>query len=108
MYPYSPAKAMALLDEAGFKAGADGVRFPLRLSFDTARPEYVAWAQVIQKSWQAIGVATALEGSERPVVMKRVYADYDFDATLQNYSTGGDPAIGIARAFVTDSIQQGQ
>ena len=48
-----------------------------------------------------------LEGAERPVVLKRVYSDYDFDITLQNYTTSGDPALGIARLYVTASIKQG-
>lgn len=42
-----------------------------------------------------------------PVVLKRVYTDYDFDATMQNYSTAGDPALGIARAYHSESIKQG-
>ena len=57
---------------------------------------------------QAAGIKTVLEGAERPVVLKRVYADYDFDATLQNYSTSGDPALGIARAYTSEAIHQGQ
>ena len=48
-----------------------------------------------------------LEGAERPVVLKKVYADYDFDATLQNYSTSGDPALGISRAYHSASIKKG-
>jgi len=41
-------------------------------------------------------------------VLKRVYSDYDFDATLQNYSTSGDPALGISRAYHSEAIKQGQ
>jgi len=33
---------------------------------------------------------------------------YDFDATLQNYSTSGDPALGISRTYNTEAIKQGQ
>ena len=65
------------------------------------------WAQAIQRFWQEAGVKVSLEGAERPVVLKKVYADYDFDATLQNYSTSGDPALGIVRTFQTASIKQG-
>jgi peptide/nickel transport system substrate-binding protein len=41
------------------------------------------------------------------VVLKRVYADYDFDVTLQNYTTSGDPALGISRIYATESINKG-
>jgi len=107
MYPYNPQRAMQLLDEAGFKPGPDGTRFTMRLSFDTGRGEYTSWAQATQRFWQAVGIKVVLEGAERPVVLKRVYTDYDFDATMQNYSTAGDPALGIARAYHSESIKQG-
>jgi peptide/nickel transport system substrate-binding protein len=107
MYPYDPRRAAALLDEAGVKPGPDGTRFTIRLSFDAGRPEYTSLAQAIQRYWQAVGIKVVLEGAERPVVLKRVYSDYDFDATIQNYTTSGDPALGIARLYVTDSIKQG-
>jgi peptide/nickel transport system substrate-binding protein len=80
----------------------------IRLAFDTGRPEYTSLAQALQRHWQAAGVKTVLEGAERPVVLKRVYSDYDFDATLQNYSTSGDPALGISRTYHSESIKQGQ
>ena len=108
LYPYDAAKAAALLDAAGLKPGTDGVRFTLRLSFDTGRPEYTSLAQALQRYWQAAGIRVVLEGAERPVVLKRVYSDYDFDATLQNYSTSGDPALGISRAYHSEAIKQGQ
>ena len=108
LYPYDANKAAALLDAAGLKPGADGVRFTLRLSFDTGRPEYTSLAQALQRFWQAVGIRAVLEGAERPVVLKRVYSDYDFDATLQNYSTSGDPALGISRAYHSEAIKQGQ
>ena len=107
MYPYDPKKAASMLDAAGVKAGPDGTRFTMRLNFDTGRPEYIAFAQALQRYWQAIGIKIVLEGAERPVILKKVFSDYDFDATIQNYTTSGDPALGIARLYVTDSIQAG-
>jgi len=107
MYGYDPARAAKLLDDAGLRPGADGTRFTLRLAFDTGRPEYNSWAQALQRYWGAVGVKLTLEGTERPVVLKKVFSDYDFDATLQNYTTSGDPALGVSRLYVTDSIKQG-
>jgi peptide/nickel transport system substrate-binding protein len=52
-------------------------------------------------------VKVTLEGAERPVILKRVYSDYDYEATLQTYTTLGDPALGIARTYVTESIAKG-
>jgi peptide/nickel transport system substrate-binding protein len=107
MYPFDPAKARQMLDEAGFPVKADGARFTMRLLFETAKPEFLQAAQALQRFWQDVGVRVVLEGAERPVILKRVYSDYDFEATLQTYTTLGDPALGIARTYVTESIKQG-
>ncbi len=104
MYPHDVEKAKKMLDDAGHKAGADGVRFKLRIIFDTNRPEMIAWAQALREQWRAVGIDVALEGAERPVVLKRAFNDYDYDVTLQNYTTAGDPALGIARSYVSSSI----
>jgi peptide/nickel transport system substrate-binding protein len=108
LYPYNPDKAKAMLDEAGFKLDSNGIRFKLRLIFDTARPELIAWAQTLRQQWRAVGIDMELNGAERPVVLNKVYTDYDFDITLQNYTTAGDPALGIARSYTSDSIQKGR
>ena len=99
MYPYNPAKARALLDAAGVKPGSDGTRFTFDLVFDSTRQEYGPLSVALQKFWGDVGVRLNLRGSERTVVLKQVYADYDFGATLQNYGTSGDPALGIARLY---------
>lgn len=107
MYPYDPEKARQLLDAAGVKPRSDGIRFAVDLVFDSTRSEYGPLSVALQKFWSAIGVRVNLRGSERHIVLKRVYSDYDFGATIQNYGTSGDPALGIARLFVTSSIKQG-
>jgi peptide/nickel transport system substrate-binding protein len=107
MFPYDPARAARMLDDAGAKPGPDGKRFTVRLLFETGKPEFMQAAQALQRFWDAVGVKVELQGAERPVILKRVYSDYDFDATLQTYTTLGDPALGIARTYVTSSIHKG-
>jgi peptide/nickel transport system substrate-binding protein len=105
-YPFNPQRAAAMLDEAGFKAGADGKRFDLHLVYDSTDPSNGALSQVLQSMWGKIGVRVIFEGSTRNVELKQVYTDWNFDATLQAYSTSGDPALGVARLYVSSAIKK--
>ena len=35
-----------------------------------------------------------------------MFTDWDFDATIQAYTTAGDPALGVARLYVTSAIKK--
>ncbi len=105
MYPFDPAKANAMLDEAGMKRGANGKRFTVNMViWSTDYPEFVEAATAMKSMWQAIGVDVSIEAMERPPLLKRVFQDKDFDITFQNYGSNYDPALGMARTFVTSSI----
>ncbi len=94
-YPLDPAKAKALLQQAGY----DGK--PVRMVFDAARPQLRSEAQIIRENLKAIGMEVQLEPLERSVMLDRVYAKRDFDITLQSFFSAGDPAIGYTRLYVT-------
>ena len=106
LYPYDPERAKSLLDTAGLKPKADGTRFDLRLVYDSTAGGNDRLAQVLQNFWQKIGVRTVLQGSTRSIELKQVYTDWDFDATLQAYSTAGDPALGVSRLYVSSAIRK--
>jgi peptide/nickel transport system substrate-binding protein len=61
--PYDPAKANAMLDKAGWKRGADGIRAKngVKLDLDVAsrsgRPDVDAQLEVVRNDWKQIGVA---------------------------------------------------
>jgi peptide/nickel transport system substrate-binding protein len=106
LYPYDPKRAKSLLDAAGLKPGADGTRFDLRLVYDSTAGGNDRLSQVLQTFWQKIGVRTVFQGSTRNTELKQVYTDWDFDATLQAYSTAGDPALGVARIYISSAIRK--
>ena len=107
MYAYDPARAKKMLDDAGVKPGADGTRFTIRLAFSANRADDVQTAQVLQRNWQAVGIKVVLQGTEGNLFATKVFGDYDFDAAIANYSTGGDVALGVSRLYTTDSIRKG-
>jgi peptide/nickel transport system substrate-binding protein len=104
MYPFDVARANALLDEIGLKRGPDGMRFKFVLVYaaDDVAPPLVAVA--LKSMWQAIGVDVVNSPTDRTSLNKRTFIDHDFDGMLIGYTSYGDPALGLARIFLTSSI----
>jgi peptide/nickel transport system substrate-binding protein len=91
-YDFDPARAEELLDTAGFKRGAGGVRF--RLEFKTSTEEYSRLlSEAIADEWQRVGVAVEL----RPLEFATFYADLQrgsFQVSAQRWVGGNnDPDI---------------
>ena len=69
-YDYDPARAEKLLDDAGFRAGPDGVR--LRLTFKTSTDESARLlSEALADQWKRVGVVVEL----RPLEFATFYSD---------------------------------
>lgn len=74
-FNYDKAKAESLLDEAGWKKGADGIRvkdgkkFSFELYYSTGDKTYEESVQVIQSNWKAIGIDANLKGVDFPTLL---------------------------------------
>jgi len=96
-YDYDPMKAMQLLDDAGWKPGADGIRVKdgKKLSFDlwtySGQKVNDQYVQVMQESWKAIGVDMRPNQEEFSIFMDRITKSFDFDVCLLGFSWGVDP-----------------
>ena len=104
MYPFDVAKANAMLDEAGLKRGADGVRLKLELMYFAESQELARAAAAVKAMWREVGVELTIAGLDRAIAIKRMYKERDVDVSLVTMTSYGDPAIGIARNFVTAGI----
>ena len=56
--PYDPKGAEAMLDDAGFERGSNGIRFEIVLYGQPSPPFYAEMAQAIGGLWDEIGVQT--------------------------------------------------
>jgi peptide/nickel transport system substrate-binding protein len=85
-YPYDPAKATALLDQAGWKPGADGIRVKngQRLSFDYATQTESQFGRAIQAQVQAYWHAVGAEAN-----VKNAPTSLFFDNTTVGILQGG-------------------
>lgn len=91
-YPYDPAAARQLLDEAGWTTGADGIRARAgrRLSFtvvtnaeNDVRDDYL---DLIAEQWAAIGVGIEVQVEPFEEVVARLTDSGDFEAFLLGYA----------------------
>ncbi len=112
---FDPTAAMAMLDQAGWKAGADGMRIaagvtgvadgtPLALDF-LHFPTFARYGELLRSELGAVGIELTLEPLEPPVFAETVFTKRDFDTNVISYCNGPDPEIGVRRMF--DSAQIG-
>ncbi len=87
-YDYNPARAAKLLDEAGYRAGAGGMR-ALRLVYNTT-PEGVRLGEAIQAMLRRAGISVQIRTNE----WATFYGDIqrgNFDLTSMNWVGINDP-----------------
>ncbi len=92
-YPFDAARANALLDEAGFKRGAGGTRFGLRLLPTVAGEDVPLFATFIQQSLDAVGIKVEIIQLDAAGFLARTYRDWDFDLATGWHQYRGDPAV---------------
>lgn len=105
-YPYDLKKSEALLDEAGLKRGADGIRFKMTVDYPTFHPESTrVVAEYLKPQLKKVGIDVEVRPSaDFPSWAKRI-ADWDFDATMDAIYDYPDPIIGVHRLFLCDNIK---
>lgn len=92
-YPYSIARANALLDDAGFRRGADGTRFSLKMQCPPYSEDLPLWSTFVQQSLQQVGVRVELLKPDMAGFVNLVYREWAFDLATDWHIFRADPAI---------------
>ncbi len=101
-YPFDPAQARALLDDAGWHAGPDGVRskdgVPLSLVMTgyTGSATLDATEEVVQREWRDVGVDVEIKNYPSdllyaPLGDGGIEQSGKFDAIVESWGNGSDP-----------------
>ena len=102
-YSYDPAGAEALLDEAGYPRGADGIRFKTEYMHFDRFP--VSWSEFMVSYWREIGVETDILTPTQAEHTARRNAG-DWALTSDACGTDADPMI-IAPGFRSTVARSG-
>jgi peptide/nickel transport system substrate-binding protein len=106
-YPFDLDRAAALLDEAGLRPDANGVRLTLYNDIMPPSALHPRAAQFIKQSLARIGVRLELRSEDLATYLRRVFTSRDWDTLT--FSTGADfdPVLGIQRFYTSSSILPG-
>lgn len=99
--------ANKLLDEAGYKKNANGIRFEITHDVTPYGEEWRRFGEYVQQVLAQIGVKATLRYEDVPTWLRRLYTEYDFDLSNNWIQTLADPVIGVDRLYSSWSIKPG-
>jgi peptide/nickel transport system substrate-binding protein len=105
LQPFDPGIAMQLLDAAGMKPDAKGVRFTIK---QLALPYGEVWmrlAEYFRTSLRKVGIEVILETTDAGAWARRI-GDWDYETSTNFVSQYGDPTLGVERTYVTSNIKK--
>lgn len=105
-YEYNPAKATALLDEMGLKPDAKGVRATLGFIPLPYGEVYRRQAEYIKLALSKVGIVVNIEAADVGTWVRRM-GNHDFHMGANGVYQYGDPAIGVARTYISSNIKKG-
>jgi peptide/nickel transport system substrate-binding protein len=99
--------ANRLLDEAGFKRDASGVRFEVTHDITPYGEEWQRFGEYVKQRLDKLGIKVTLRYEDVATWLRRIYTEYDFQFTNNWLQTFADPVIGVHRMHHSQSIRKG-
>ncbi|WP_111397136.1 ABC transporter substrate-binding protein [Humitalea rosea] len=103
--PYDPRAAMQLLDAAGLRPNAQGVRASIK---HLVLPYGEVWARLgeyLRQSMRAVGIDLVLEATDAGSWARRIGA-WEYETSINFVYQFGDPTLGVERTYVSSNIQK--
>ncbi|WP_343315165.1 ABC transporter substrate-binding protein [Brucella sp. BE17] len=105
-YSFDAAKANAILDEMGLTKGADGKRVAINFLVAPYGEMWARLAEYFRQAMAAGGIEVNLVSTDVAGWGQSV-ANWDYDVTTNLLYQNADPAIGVARTYLSTNIQKG-
>jgi len=107
-YPYDPAKANELLNEAGFPRKSNGSRFSLTITSVPGFPSYsTELAEDMKSTLGQVGINLTIVNYPDGTSWEQAVSNYNYDLDIDVVANWGAPSIGVSRSWVCTNIRKG-
>jgi peptide/nickel transport system substrate-binding protein len=106
-YDLNLQKAAKLLDDAGYKPGANGTRLTLDLDFIPGATEGKVIQEYTKVALGKVGIEVNVRNSPDFPTWARRISSHQFDMTVDSVWNWGDPVIGVHRTWLSSNIKPG-
>lgn len=106
-YDFDLKAAEQLLDEAGYKRGADGIRFSLRLTHNSYNDGFKRVIEYVKQNLARIGIASSIDSYDFSTYIQKVYTERVFDVTAEYLGNQFDPTLGVQRIYWSKNFKIG-
>ena len=106
-YDFNLGQATKLLDDAGLKPGANGVRMTLDIDAIPGSSDFKAIQEYMKPALAKIGIEANVRLSPDFPTWARRVSSLQFEATLDSVYNWGDPVIGVHRTWLSSNIKPG-
>lgn len=103
--PFNVKQSEADLDAAGYKRGANGTRFSLRLLYNPFVDRRAA--DFVRQSLAKVGIDAVIDSYDFGTYVTKAYTDRAFDLTLESLANVFDPTVGVQRIFWSKNFKIG-
>lgn len=105
-YDHSVEKAAALLDDMGLKPDSDGKRITIRHLAVPAGEMWTRLAEYFRQAMAPAGIEVVIDSTDLGGWAKAV-SNWDYDTSSNMLYQYGDPALGVARTYISSNIRKG-
>jgi peptide/nickel transport system substrate-binding protein len=105
-YDYDPEQAIALLDEMGLEPDQDGVRARIDMMILPYGEVWTRQAEFVKQQLREVGIEVTLEANDAGGWVQRI-GNWDYETSFDFASQFMDPAMGVARTYISSNIRQG-
>ena len=102
---FDPRAATALLDAAGLKPNAQGIRFTIKHLTLPYGEVWTRLAEYLRSSLRNVGIELVLESTDAGAWARRV-TDWEYDTTVNFLYQYGDPTLGVERTYASTNIKK--